>query len=273
MQNLQVTLLPKPAFNDIVKSKNNPAKTELLLIQKDVEIRFDEYNSNKFNLEHLSGSPYLKNHDFLISCYESETIKRNETVAAIKKDQPNNTKGTCQYCCINSPKTIDHYLPKGIFPEFSVFTLNLIPCCGDCNQMKDEKVKDSNNIREFINFYFDDFLNIQFLFCDISIVGNEPVADFFIQNTNNLSSNNYKIIKNHFSNLRLFERYKDKINTEISEIKNSCEAEIAYGLDKTIISSVLLDRSQRNKKTFGVNYWKAVLMEGLANCQDFINIL
>lgn len=45
--------------------------------------------------------------------------------------------GCCPLCGSLSAGTVDHFLPKDVFPEFSVYSLNLIPVCSHCNS--DEK--------------------------------------------------------------------------------------------------------------------------------------
>lgn len=45
----------------------------------------------------------------------------------------------CSYCGlkINRPKavTLDHFHPKHYYPEYSIYTKNLIPSCHDCNSL------------------------------------------------------------------------------------------------------------------------------------------
>jgi hypothetical protein len=42
----------------------------------------------------------------------------------------------CPYCGIGEADTLDHYLPRKYFPEFSATAANLIPCCNRCNLLK-----------------------------------------------------------------------------------------------------------------------------------------
>ena len=45
-------------------------------------------------------------------------------------------RNLCPYCGQRVVATLDHYLPKSAFPDFSVHPHNLIPCCRDCNSSK-----------------------------------------------------------------------------------------------------------------------------------------
>ncbi|QUG87675.1 hypothetical protein GR140_02525 [Pseudomonas putida] len=47
--------------------------------------------------------------------------------------------GSCPMCGSLTLGTVEHYLPKTPFPEFSVFSWNLIPSCSSCNQKRGSK--------------------------------------------------------------------------------------------------------------------------------------
>ena len=42
----------------------------------------------------------------------------------------------CPYCNVATVDTLDHVLPKKIYPEFSVLAQNLVPSCSRCNREK-----------------------------------------------------------------------------------------------------------------------------------------
>ncbi|MEB3438710.1 hypothetical protein U8291_16980 [Pseudomonas sp. A2] len=46
---------------------------------------------------------------------------------------------SCPMCGSSMVGTVEHYLPKMPFPEFSVFSWNLIPSCISCNQRRGSK--------------------------------------------------------------------------------------------------------------------------------------
>lgn len=66
-----------------------------------------------------------------------------------------------------TPNTLDHYLPKDIFPEFCVTIVNLFPMCDICQGAKGVKTNDDEGKRLFIHPYFDDFIEHQVLILDI----------------------------------------------------------------------------------------------------------
>ena len=44
--------------------------------------------------------------------------------------------GRCPLCVQRSVTTLDHHLPKALFPALAVTPLNLVPACSDCNKAK-----------------------------------------------------------------------------------------------------------------------------------------
>ncbi|NVH63587.1 HNH endonuclease family protein [Pseudomonas simiae] len=48
---------------------------------------------------------------------------------------------TCPMCGGLGGKTVEHYLPKGPYPEFSVFSYNLFPSCESCNSTRGSRHK------------------------------------------------------------------------------------------------------------------------------------
>ncbi|MGN1159175.1 MAG: hypothetical protein ACI4SE_03160 [Lachnospiraceae bacterium] len=111
---------------------------------------------------------------------------------------------------LSEPGTFDHYLGKGQFPEYSVLSKNLVPCCSKCNSKKGEKFLSANGNRIFISFYFDKLPKSSFLVVELGVDGDVP----YIKNMytrSNMGNSIDEIIETHFDELELFERYKNPI--------------------------------------------------------------
>ncbi len=57
----------------------------------------------------------------------------------------------CPMCGGTGVTELDHVLPKGPYPEFAVFALNLVPTCGNCNRRRSNK----GRTHHFVHPYFD----------------------------------------------------------------------------------------------------------------------
>ena len=63
-----------------------------------------------------------------------------------------------------TPNTLDHYLPKQSYPEFSITACNLFPMCDICQGEKGTATVNAANERLFLHPYFDQFTDAQ-VFC------------------------------------------------------------------------------------------------------------
>jgi hypothetical protein len=60
-----------------------------------------------------------------------------------------------------TPNTLDHYLPKETYPEFSILPANLSPMCDACQGEKSSKTLDEDSRRLFLHPYFDQIQDLQ----------------------------------------------------------------------------------------------------------------
>lgn len=72
----------------------------------------------------------------LIDLYEQKFVKNAAGRAFYKRLRGQAPHDTCLLCHHNPVKTLDHYLPKDVFPSLSIAPKNLIPSCRDCNMDK-----------------------------------------------------------------------------------------------------------------------------------------
>lgn len=78
--------------------------------------------------------------------------------------------------------TLDHYLPKSIYPLLSISPLNLVPCCSDCNKNKlSEKPKKSED--EALHPYYDDVEDLIWLQAQIVNILPDPEFEFFVSDS------------------------------------------------------------------------------------------
>ena len=62
--------------------------------------------------------------------------------------------GFCPYCHITPARTVDHFLPKELYPWLSIVPLNLVPACGTCNNLWRVYDEDDWNLKK-IHPYLD----------------------------------------------------------------------------------------------------------------------
>lgn len=73
----------------------------------------------------------------------------------------------CPICGSLAPTgTVDHYLPQSLYPELSIFSLNLLPACG-CNSLRGADFRGPTPGHRPLHPYFDTFLDQQLYVCRI----------------------------------------------------------------------------------------------------------
>lgn len=71
--------------------------------------------------------------------------------------------GACPVCGRDALGTLDHYLPKANYSEFSFYSQNLVPACDRCNNKRSNAFKGANIGERPLHPYFDYFANDRIL--------------------------------------------------------------------------------------------------------------
>ncbi len=93
----------------------------------------------------------------------------------IRKSSPK----VCPMCGSLKTTSLDHVLPKEDYPEFAVYSKNLVPAC-DCNTKRGTATKDTTTGVRVLHPYFDNCLSERQLSCEISPRPNFPKVDIEI---------------------------------------------------------------------------------------------
>lgn len=266
----------KILLGTIMEEKNDPGKTTLLAIYDTVANRYDRYLSNFDTVGSISASPFSgmaqkDTRDALVSCYNIRTATFKTVRGQIFKNQPEPIKTLCPYCLLNWPETLDHYIGKTAFPEFSILCKNLIPCCGNCNKKKDEKWR-ANGQRRIIHFYNDNFLEHRFLHARLLYPagGGAPVIDYYLEKPAAMTNEQFQIVEWHFEDLDLLSKYNARaITTLATQYDNMRKLNLAHIPQETIRQILLNDFGGYAEKVCP-NYYIAVIYETLANDPNFL---
>lgn len=207
----------------------------------------------------------------LLHCYES-TVKSLETLKSlIKQRQPEGLRDLCPYCGIGPAVQFDHYLPKARYPEFSVHSYNLVPCCGPCNGLKSETWLEAG-VRVFLNIYIDSLPTAPMLKPSVtwSIRGGRsvPKVSYALVRPAHFRAGKFRIIEKHFEKLELLDRYKDQSHSEFTILRDAALAREANTV--ATLRRFLLQFLERRKETLGPLNWKVALYEELITHRPFL---
>lgn len=255
-------------FKNIVKWKQWDNKVILNWLNDEIKECYALYESQKEELFSISPKSYTWiNKEALLHCYNSDILYTEN----IKKRIKQLDWGKCPYCNIDSSRQIEHYIPKGHFPEYAFLKENLIPSCGLCNSIKWEQRKDTYT-RLFLNAYFDSIPTEQFLFVRLSIANKTINTDFYID-TSDIIINKHleKILIKHMNKLKLSARYSEEVNVNPSELR--------YRLKKTNnltiieIKELIINEYELKVEFYWNNYWEAVLYKAISENNEIIEFL
>ncbi len=126
---------------------------------------------------------------------------------------------TCPFCGQRKVKTLDHYLPKKLYPSFAITPVNLVPCCSDCN--KDKSTEDARSRdEELLHPYYDDIGEMIWL--NAKVVESFPVSILF--SINDFSASDKVLhtrITNQFELLSLGKLYASHAAEELENIRGA----------------------------------------------------
>lgn len=103
------------------------------------------------------------------------------------------------------PNTLDHYLPKSLYPHFCITPHNLFPMCDSCQEEKGTKVGNTTLSNFFIHPYFDTFVEDQVIRLDI--LPPYDSAGFNLGPMSGLSNEYSALVQSHLNELHIPERY------------------------------------------------------------------
>ncbi|KZS22769.1 hypothetical protein BMY_0596 [Wohlfahrtiimonas chitiniclastica] len=82
----------------------------------------------------------------------------------------------CPFCGSMKTGTVDHYLPQADYPEWSIYSKNLVPAC-DCNAKRQNDVKGNKPYERVLHPYFDHCLSERLIVCEFSGKFDMPIID------------------------------------------------------------------------------------------------
>jgi len=271
-------VIPPPYIqylDEFFNSIELPYRQRLARIRQRIVLRYQEYeNKHRLDtLEALHAQTWIASQkEALLYCYDGDTVDvsvpRDTLINRIHQLQPAVSKEKCQYCMLSEPKSIDHFLPKSIFPEFAVLPLNLFPCCQYCNSKKFTFWR-RNGSRRIINFAIDNVEVARFLYCEIEYDPRGARVEFELRRHHSISPRLFGIIEGHFMRLGLFDRYKDAATGPISEAQSLLRNSFTGGF-KFIRRSILLRHANSQEEVYGINFWRAAVFRALAESREFL---
>lgn len=196
----------------------------------DESINFIEKYSEKFDQEMLNHNIHSLNpQDNVNTILKKEDMVKLYTDKFTKKSQGGRKyydilmvsaeNGQCPFCGVRLVATLDHFLPKNLFPALTVSPLNLVPACRDCNSSKGEKqflcYEDTH-----LHPYYDNIENEIWLEAEVIIdSSSEIVVLYKVIKPDLWDGSLFERVKNHFELFDLQKLFSYQAMDEITSVK------------------------------------------------------
>lgn len=268
MKNLKLPSIDNVKLWEAIVSHRRIASRELLkLYENKVIDRYNYYERNftmPDNIKPLNASAWIGVKDELTGLY-GDNLEFNKAKKELFKTV------RCPYCTLSRPNTLDHYYDKSDYPEFSVFAPNLVPCCSECNSLKNTIVFDNDNKRPYIHFYLDKLPNYKFLFVRYIIQNQIPEVSINLLFKEDEPMKDQ--IQSHFERINLLNKYIDAINEKISTVIEEMQMARQEGENVQRIRGLIANRYAAFVNKFGENYWETCMYEGILSSDGFIETI
>ena len=168
--------------------------------------------------------------------------------------------GICPFCDHGPVSTLDHILPKALYPALVVTPDNLVGSCRECNSAKLAKAPTNGGDVPF-HPYFDDVASDRWLKA-VVVVGKVPSVMFFVKFIRKWSDQMNLRVRRQFETLQLGRLYSSQSAREISGQRVNLSR--VYGAKgwKGV-------RSELRQRAMGwedhnINCWQAVMFKALS---------
>ena len=256
-------------FDSIVAQRNSIARTLLKQNRSDIAQAYCKYITQSGNgafldpisvAEEVAG--LLKANFRLLDRGRSHDFMRDEVLESARFD-------ACPYCNFTIVDSIDHALPRAVYPEYSVLVQNLVPACGKCNRKKGDVCFKSSGVN-LMHPYFVHIPDDPILFAKVVVDANKVTWAFYLRKTPGIEDAQFESIENLFNVLGLADRYYQvSLGDVMDRIGQLEQLQEAGGAGE--VKRYFEMEAESSRRSRGDNYWKTAILQALADSVDFCN--
>lgn len=168
---------------------------------------------------------------------------------------------SCPVCGSPVTGSLDHYLPRTVYPEFSIMRANLVPACSHCNSGAKGKIVPSKKPARFIHPYYDKWADDPLW--AVRIKKPFKAARFCPIPFPTLKGRKLKIVKFHLENV-----FGDQFDLSMDNKWSTYPRVIRSRLNNSSINQKDIESQVKKdlreaKVTNGTNSWYAAFFRGI----------
>jgi hypothetical protein len=172
----------------------------------------------------------------------------------------------CPYCAERRIGTIDHYLPQASYSSLSVSAINLVPCCSDCNRLKNA-YEPTGSDPALLHPYFDSIDSFKWLTVRFESVMSKIPKAIYEVDLSALPVNLRDRVKVQFELLNLATLYKSHASQKLRGLARRLPQVHAKGGVGAVRRH--LNEAERNCSYDWRNAWERVLYSALVVDEDY----
>jgi hypothetical protein len=256
-------------YDEVATAKRGARRTRLQAARPAVLTAYQRYSDSAPGLENMP-DPNLtqRQKEALLHAFEIETAPLKVFRSQLLDEGIEGAN--CPFCGMGETSTLDHYLPKETYPQFSIFSRNLVPACASCNTLKRDRIRDEDTqVRLFLHPYFDDIPTRQFLRVDVVLSADGLRLNFRVERPQGLPQRTFRHLESHFTLLKLGNRYRRRALIKLGDQYRPLKRAYGTGEDASRVAARLTQKAEDLEEEWGANYWSAVLYRALANHEEF----
>ncbi|WP_157840055.1 hypothetical protein [Streptomyces megasporus] len=202
----------------------------------------------------------------LVRLYDQGMVGRKAGRAFYDRLKAAALDGECPLCGIGEVDTLDHHLPKAVFPLLAIVPLNLIPACMPCNHGKGLRLPTGSEAQP-LHPYFDRLGCERWLVAEILPTA-PATASFRIEACADWSATLTARVRHHFDTHNLAERYAQQAARYLSGKRSAHRRLLRVGPD---VLRAEIRAEAESWAQVDANAWETALLFGLADSDWYVN--
>lgn len=244
--------------------------TDSISVIENAEIEFDKKirTNTLYRIPHNQEINRIANASSLKKIYTDRMVKKDNNgrkyYDLLLLSAP---KGKCPLCSQRQATTLDHYLPKSIYPLLSVTPINLVPSCKDCNTGKLTDYPTQSN-EETLHPYYDDVEAFSWL--KMKLIRCKPIiVRFSVSPPQGISKVLKERMEHHLLNFKLNELYTSHAIEEFENVRQQLTKLYENG-GKYLLKEHLKECFE-SREAILKNSWQTAFYKELMENDEFCN--
>jgi hypothetical protein len=251
-------------YTDVTGRRRMPGRRTLLDLEEPISVSYDEYHDVEGNAAQISVFEYGHARNLLKTNYDT-LADDNALYGELLRCEPD----MCPLCGFGEVSTLDHYLPRTRFPQFSVYAMNLVPCCSRCNQLKGTKVGHIP-ARQFLHPLYHALPALQLLTCGLDFEDGTVFTTFGVHRDGAADVGLVDRLTFQFEQLQLGDRLRRKATSVLRSRRIAFDLSVGNGGYEALHNQLEIE-AEGARQQFGINYWESALYGALAADERFWN--